>query len=322
MQKVLRILLLVGLVLILVAGGFYAWASLKAAAITSTTVETHRVSFPIPFPLTPEEVAGLDPAADPTAVARERAIERGQHLVHARYVCVECHGEGFGGGVMVDDPMIGTLLGPNLTEGPGSRTRGYGPADWDRAVRHGVAPDGRATAMPAEDFRLMSDQELSDIVAYIRSQPPVDNEVAPVRLGPLGKVLVATGQIRISALVLPSHDEPHPTLPPETEVSAEFGAHLSGVCVGCHGADFSGGPFPGGDPSWVPARNLTPHADGLGGWSYDDFVRAMTEGRRPDGTDLLEPMSLMLPYTRNMTDVERQALWLYLQSVPPVPSPR
>jgi cytochrome c553 len=118
--------------------------------------------------------------------------------------------------------------------------------------------------------------------------------------------------------MMPSHAEPHAALPPETEVSVEFGRHLAGVCTGCHGANLAGGTIPGGDPSWVPARNLTPHVDGLAGWRYEDFLAAITEGTRPDGTALLEPMTLVLPYVRNMTEVEHQALWAYIESVPPV----
>jgi mono/diheme cytochrome c family protein len=174
--------------------------------------------------------------------------------------------------------------------------------------------------MPSEDFQRMSDEELSDIVAYIRSQPPVDNLVPPVSLGPLGKVLVATGQLPLSADRIPSHDAPHALLPPTAEASAEFGAHLAGICAGCHGEDLSGGPIPGAPPNWVPARNLTPHADGLAGWTYDQFTRAMREGVRPDGSPLQEPMTLITPYALNMTEVELQALWAYLQSVPAVPS--
>ena len=48
-----------------------------------------------------------------------------------------------------------------------------------------------------------------------------------------------------------------------------------------HRADLSGGPVPGGDPSWPPARNITPHTGGLAAWSYDDFTRAMREARGP-----------------------------------------
>jgi mono/diheme cytochrome c family protein len=321
MKKPLKIVLASLAVLVLVIGAGYVWAAMKASGLRSAIVETHKVDFPIPVPLTEAELAELGPEDDPDALARERAIERGRHLVQSRYVCTECHGTNFGGGVMVDDPMIGRLLGPNITTGSGSKTVDYEPSDWDRAVRHGVLKGGTPSAMPAEDFQRMSDQELSDVVTFIRSMPPVDNEVPPIRLGPLGTVLVAAGQLPFAAYTIPSHDQPHAVLPPDAEVSAEFGQHLAGVCTGCHGANLAGGPIPGGDPSWVPARNLTPHSDGLAGWSYEDFLAAITEGTRPDGTALLEPMTLVLPYARNMTEVETRALWAYLESVPAVASP-
>jgi len=320
MKKLLKIGLGVVAVLLLLVGGGYGWAVMRAIGLRSTEVPTHRIEFPIPFPLTDAEVAQLPTGADPATAALERAVDRGRHLVESRYACVECHGQDFGGGVMVDDPMIGRALGPNITAGHGSRALGFTPSDWDRAVRHGVRHDGLPSFMPSEDFRLMSDQELSDVVAYIQSRPAVDKEVPPVRLGPLGNVLVATGALPFAAFLMESHDAPHPTAPPVSEVSVEFGRHLSGVCMGCHRTDLSGGPIAGGDPSWVPAKNLTPHAEGLAGWSYEDFVAAVTEGKRPDGSDLRPPMTLILPYARNMTEVEMQALWAFLESVPPLPT--
>jgi mono/diheme cytochrome c family protein len=320
MKKPLKVLLASLAVVVLAVGAGYGWAALKTSRILSQTVETHRADFPVPFPLTAEEREALDSSDDPDAVALARAIERGGHLVGSRYVCADCHGESYGGGVMVDDPMIGRLLGPNITTGVGSLTLAYTPADWDRAVRHGVLPHGRPSAMPAQDFQLMSDQELSDVIAYIRSKPPVDNEVPPIRLGPLGRILVATGQIQVAALTMASHDEGHAALPPVAEVSLDFGRHLAGVCVGCHGADFSGGRIAGGDPSWAPASNLTPHEEGLAGWSYEDFETALRRGTRPDGTALLAPMTFVTPYAVNMTDVEMQALWTYLRSLPPTPA--
>lgn len=310
---------LIGLVLI--GAGFFVWASMASSRVLARTIETHSVDFPVPFPLTDEEIEMLDPEADVERVAYERALERGRHLVESRYACSECHGRDFGGGVMVDAFPIGTLLGPNLTSGEGSRTAGYSPADWDRIVRHGVTPEGRPAAMPSEDYRLMSDRELSDIIVYLRAQPPVDNEVPPIRLGPLGKILVATGQLPLSADLIESHNEPHAVVPPPTAVSEEFGRHLAGVCTGCHRDDFSGGPIASGDPSWPPAGNLTPHADGLAEWSYDDFLAAMREGRRPDGTAIGAPMTLIMPYAQSMTDVEMEALWVYLRSIPARPTP-
>ena len=174
--------------------------------------------------------------------------------------------------------------------------------------------------MPSEDFEHMSDQELSDIVAYLRVQPPVNNEVPAVTIGPLGKLLLATGQIVMAYDKMAPHDGEHALLPPAAEVSVGFGQHLANVCVGCHQADFSGGTISGGDPSWVPARNLTPHQEGLGGWTFEQFATVMRDGIRPDGTSIRAPMNTVMPYAQRMTDVELEALWTYLQSLPPVAS--
>lgn len=309
--------------LVVISGLFYGWAALRARAELDRTIDTHAATFPIPFPLTETELVELGLEEDPgSAIALERAIERGEHLVTARYGCGDCHGADFSGGVMIDAFPIGTILGPNLTTGDGSATIDYETSDWDRIVRHGVKPDGRPALMPASDYQLMSDQELSDIVVYIRSRPPKQAQVVPPELGPMGKVLLATGQIPLAADLLPSHGVPHNTFPPEATVSVEFGRHLAGPCIGCHGERLAGGPIPGGDPSWAPAANLTPHEEGLAAWTFDAFRAAMTEGIRPDGTPLRAPMDLIVPYGNEMTDVELEALWSYLRSVPPLPMPR
>ena len=41
-------------------------------------------------------------------------------------------------------------------------------------------------------------------------------------------------------------------------------------------------------------------------------------GQRPDGSALRAPMTLMASYGQSMKEVERRALWAYLQSLPPV----
>ncbi len=317
MRVLLKIVALVLLALVLVGAAGYAWVSHGANRALSRSYEAHSVDFPVPFPLEEAERGALGLTEEEAqAVALERAMERGRHLLDARYPCADCHGEDFGGGVMVDAFPIGRLLGPNLTSGRGGRTADYAPEDWDRIVRHGILPDGRPSVMPSEDFRRMSDQELSDIIVYLRSRPPVDHEVAPVSLGPLGKFLVASGEIELSADVIEAHHGPHARMPPEAEVDVEFGGHLASVCAGCHGVDLAGGQIAGGDPSWPPASNLTPV--GLGSWTYADFEIAMREAARPDGSALREPMASVAPYARRMTDVEMEALWSYLRSLDPV----
>lgn len=322
----------VGLVVLAGVGG-YLWAGSATTTKLASTYDIKASTFPVPWPLSDEELgalraersAGVKKGADPLAgvdlntLAMDAAVARGKHLVEARYVCVECHGVDFGGGTMIDDPAIGTILGPNLTTGTGSRTVKYEVADWDRMVRHGVKPDGHPGVMPSEDYFAMSDRELSDIVAYIRSKPAIDKTVPAPTFGPVGKVLVATGQFQFSADLHPTkHEGPHLALPPMAAANAEFGKHLVQVCTGCHRANLVGGPIVGGPPDWPPAANLTPAA--LVGWTYEDFLRAMREGKRKDGTALRDPMALMPKYAKNMTDTELQALWAYISTVPPVAS--
>jgi cytochrome c553 len=333
---------LAGVGVLLVGGGAMGagWVTMQSNAVLGTKYDAHVVDFPIPFPLTPAEIevlrteraapidpaAPVDPAAAPVdplagvdlaALALDRAVERGAHLVAARYACGECHGADFAGGTMIDDPMMGQLLGPNLTRGKGSRTLTYTASDWDRMVRHGIRPDGHASPMPSKDFFAMSDRELSDIVAYIQSLPAVDAEVAPVAFGPVGLVLVATGAFEFSATVHPAHDAAHVVEPPPEAPDAVFGRHIALACTGCHRANFAGGPIIGGPPDWPPAANLTP--TGLAGWTYEGFVTAMREGKRPDGTPLRTPMAEMGRVASNMTETELRAMWAFIQTLPPTP---
>jgi mono/diheme cytochrome c family protein len=165
MKKLLKVVGILVAMLVLLAAGVYVWASITTKRVLAQTFETHLVDFPSPFPIDAAEVSALGLTDDAArSLALKRAIERGRHLVAARYTCTACHGANFGGGVMVDAFPLGRLLGPNLTLGAGSRTADFKPQDWDRIVRHGVLRDGHGAVMPSEDFQQMSDQELSDII--------------------------------------------------------------------------------------------------------------------------------------------------------------
>lgn len=335
----MKVIKLLGLVLVLLAlaiGGAVLALGRKAEARLARTWTAPPSDFPVPWPLSDEEVAAIEAAAaarapdepppaalseeQKAAIAGERALARGRRLLDSRYACKECHGEDYGGGTMVDDPAIGRFLGANLTRGQGSAVAAYRPQDWSNMVRHGVKPDGRPTLMPAQDFARMSDQELSDIVFTLQSAPPVDRVMPPPELGPVGTALVALGEIRLFAEERDLHAREHRALPPAEAVGVELGAHLGQVCVGCHGPDLAGGPIPGGDPSWPPAANLTPHESGLAGWTFEQFQASLASGRRPDGTELRAPMAGVGRFASNMNEVEQRALFAWLQSLPPKPS--
>jgi mono/diheme cytochrome c family protein len=344
MKRLIAVLLGLVALLVLAAGGLLMWAGAATESRLAQTFEAHEVDFPVPFPLTDEELAQLraetaatqpegaaapveaEPAPDPLAdldldaIALERAVERGKHMVAARYVCIECHGADFGGGTMIDGMPMARIFGPNLTQGEGSVVKDYTLTDWDLIVRHGIKPDGRPALMPSEDFVNMSDRELSDILAYIGSMAPVDKPSLAPEFGPVGKMLVAAEKLPLSAEGHHDHHAAHAAEPPDTAVSVEFWKHLASVCVGCHRPDFSGGPIVGGDPSWLPASNLTKHAQGLEGWTFEDFRKAIVDGVRKDGSEVRAPMSLMTPYAKKMTDTELQALWTFIESLEAKPT--
>lgn len=244
-------------------------------------------------------------------------------LAHGRHVatirgCSDCHGADFGGQIFIDDPMMGRYAGPNLTRG--GRGAVLTVADWERAVRHGVRNDGKPLRfMPAVEFNQLSDEDLTALIAYVRHLPPVDRPTIPIRIGPLGRLLHLQGNFPLLLTArLINHSAPHPpTMTPEP--TAAYGAYLATSCSGCHGHGFSGGPIPGAPPEWPPAANLTPDpATGLGTWTETDFLRALREGKRPDGSTLnLQYMPVR--FTSQMKDVEIRALWAFLQTLPPTP---
>lgn len=96
-------------------------------------------------------------------------------------------------------------------------------------------------------------------------------------------------------------------------------------CLGCHTVAKTGKPLAGGRRFETPfgtfvSPNITPDpTHGLGGWTEADFIRAMREGRSPDG-DAYYPVFPFTSFT-GMTDADLRDLWAYLQSVEAVAEP-
>ncbi len=328
MKKVLKVLGLSLIAIVVLAAGAWGFASWKAGNRYNKQWEAHDATFPIPFPLGEADIAALrteriaagaspdDPLAgvDLQKLALERAIANGQHLVQSRVGCSGCHDKDFGGGVIIDAPILGHWAAPNLTTGKGSVTLEYTASDWDHAVRHGLRRGGRSSSMPAIEFVNLSDHELSDIVAYIRSMPPVDRDMGRVKFGPVFSFVMAFDSSALVAFNV-DHQKAHAVEPPAAAPTAEYGEHLVQVCRGCHGANLSGGKIQG-DPNMPIVANLTPHETGLKDWTEEDFIRALREGKRKDGRQLSEYM----PWKAygQMGDAELKAIWAYLRTVPPV----
>lgn len=245
----------------------------------------------------------------------EDAVARGAYLASTVSVCVDCHGADLGGMVVVDDPGLGRIVAPNLTQGEGGLAALRDDQELARAIRYGVGPDDKALmVMPSDDYHHLTDEDLGAIVAYIRSLPPVDEALPDNTLRPLGRLLLALGQLDVFAAsrIDMALRAPEALAP---EVSKAYGQYLANIagCTGCHGPGLSGGTIPGAPPDFPPAANLTPSGE-LGSWDFGDFRATLRTGKTPKGRALSEQM----PWKSygKMSDQELRAIWLFVSSVP------
>ncbi|MGN6563370.1 MAG: c-type cytochrome [Thermomicrobiales bacterium] len=254
------------------------------------------------------------PAESLTIPTDAASVEHGKHIATAMAGCGNCHGVTLGGHVVFDQQPLGSVVAPNLTTGKGGIGATFTDADWVRAIRHGVGPNGKALLiMPSDDYHNLGATDLAALIAYLKQLPPADSSDLPTTaLGPLGRALFVTGQLPL--LPADKIDQRAPLqAPPPAGPTAQYGQYLASfACQGCHGPSYTGGKIPGGDPNDPPAANLTPA--GIGAWSETDFVHALRDGQRPDGTRI--DTAMPWPVFHNMTDDELRALYLFLRTLP------
>ena len=164
--------------------------------------------------------------------------------------------------------------------------------------------------MPADAYATLSDRDLADLIAYLRSRRPVNRDFGRSYLKLPGRILMAAGKVNDLAAERIDHSRSLPVYASPTD-----GAYLARIagCTACHRADLTGRDTPVGPPGAPrpPAINRL----ALRGWTLVDFERVLRTGRRPD-TSLL---STFMPWTSyaGMDDSEISALWLFIQQTPP-----
>ncbi len=240
-------------------------------------------------------------------------IAHGKHVATIRG-CIECHGEGLGGQVFIDDPAVGLLIATNLTSGEGGIGDDYSDEDMVRAIRHGVNKDGKPSIfMPSHEYNPIDRRDLSALVSYIRSVEPVDNVQPATQVGMVARFLYMYGGMHLVPARMIDHNNPIPE-PEENRTPLERGEYLAVTCTGCHGEGFAGGAIPGVPPDWPVAPNITPTGN-IGNWTLDDFKATMETGVTPEGKELRMPY---MPWQMlgAMTDEELEGLYTYLRSLP------
>jgi mono/diheme cytochrome c family protein len=280
-----------------------------------------------------EEQDSIDPASRP-ATAPENVV-RGRAM--ASMLCFACHA----------DPSTGVLSGreihdvppdlacrafaPNITRHP---TRGIG--SWSEKqlayfLRTGCDPWGCLSPPWMPRLTHMADSDLSDLIAFLRSDDPA---VAPSPIVQPGVQLTRRGRLASRFVFKSSPAGRGPAVPPPIEDKVAYGRYVvqgKAHCYVCHSADFRG--LNDWDPSWsqgylgggnvlydlngapIYAPNITAEPKtGIGTWTEDQFVRAVYEGLHPGGHALRYPM---LPYME-LSDAEVRAVFAYLQTVPKI----
>ncbi len=256
------------------------------------------------------------------------AVARGAAIFHS--TCEVCHrgtsSERATGAALTDAPeFLGTFHSSNLTSHPTAGIGALEDKEIARAIRYAVDRHGRRIPMPSYG---MGDADVAALLGFLRSNDPLvasDPTQPPhSKLSALGATILTL----MGASQVPDRPARGIVVPPKT-ASIEYGRYLAHEvydCVGCHTPGYSPDKgegderFSGGldfrDPSGNPvySRNLTPDESGIAHYRSASLARALREGVRADGTVLSSPM----PLFRGLDDVEIEALYVYLRSLPRV----
>jgi cytochrome c2 len=268
-------------------------------------------------------------------------VERGRYLANDVAACMVCHSTR--DKTKLSGPLVEGTLGKggerfDRREGfPGVfYSRNITPAGIDRytdgelfrAITTGVTKEGRAMfpVMPYHYYGQMDPEDIRCIIAYLRTLPPVENEVpASVADFPMNFILNS----------IPQKANPHPI--PAASDTLAYGAYiaLTSACIECHtpvkhgqilpDLGFSGGrEFRLPDGSIVRSANITPDkSTGIGNWDKDLFIRRFKlYADSSYSLPLTQPggFNTIMPWTEyaRMKKEDLAAIFAYLRHVQPV----
>ena len=170
------------------------------------------------------------------AAADEDAVMHGEYLVRAGG-CFSCHtaagGQKLAGGRALATPF-GTFYSPNITPDPQTGIGRWTDAQFVRALREGVRPDGANyfPVFPYPSFTGITDDDALAIKAYLFSRPPVRQQNRPHDVAfPISKRFLQTGWKLL--FFTPGPFEPAP----ERSAAYNRGAYLVSAlahCGECH----------------------------------------------------------------------------------------
>jgi len=269
-------------------------------------------------------------------------IARGRYLVTTILACGNCHTpkdaagnpipgkELAGGGLTFNTPQFAGTAS-NITPDCATGIGDWSADDIKKAITQGIRPDHArlpgtplAGVMWVNFYKAMTPSDLDAVVAYLRSIPPVENDIQ----APVYKTAVVRDTYPDAEAGFSERDFADPV---------RRGAYLVtiGHCMECHtpmakgAADYRKALGKGGrkfappmvtgyarDWQGTVARNITAHpVAGIGSWADADIKRAITKGHSRNGRRLGPPMGYA--WYAGLSGEDLDAIVAWLRTLPP-----
>ncbi|GGF62408.1 cytochrome c [Azorhizobium oxalatiphilum] len=263
--------------------------------------------------------------------APEATVARGAYVAR-QADCVACHttegGASFAGGLAMGTP-IGAIYTTNITPDRETGIGSYSLAEFDNAVRRGVARDGHRLypAMPYPSYAKMTDEDVQALYGYFMKR------VTPVRQENRASDIPWPLNMRwpLAFWNIPFYDG-HPYVA-DTSRSAQWnrGAYLvqgAGHCGSCHtprglamqerALDQGSAAYLSGallDGWYAPSLRNDPNT-GLGRWSESEIVSYLRTGRNVHGVVFGSMLEAFNNSTQHLSEEDLGAMAHYLKSLP------
>ncbi|WP_082016684.1 cytochrome c [Cupriavidus sp. IDO] len=270
-------------------------------------------------------------SAPQSAVTPAQQLERGRYLAKIAN-CAACHtregGKPFAGGLPIRT-AVGTIYSTNITPDKGSGIGAYTLADFDRAVRQGVALHGKRLypAMPYPSYARMRTEDVAALYAYLRA------EVAPVSQRNPAAQMRWPFSMRWLLAVWNGFFLDDAPVRTDTAKGAEWnrGAYLVQAvahCGACHtprgmlfaekGLDERSKRFLSGAivEGWSATNLTSDQITGLGAWSRAEIAEFLRTGRNAHATSFGPMSTVISTSTQYMNATDLDAVAAYLKSIP------
>ena len=266
--------------------------------------------------------AGADQAATDAGL-----VARGEYLARAGN-CRGCHSERGGkpwAGGRAIDTSFGTVYTSNLTPDPRTGLGQWTADDFWNALHEGRSRDGHLLypAFPYTSYTRVTRDDADALWAYLRSLPAVEQANRPHALRfpyDTQAALAAWRALYFKAGVF----EPDATKPADWNRGAYLVQGL-GHCSACHASRNAFGASEDADrlggglmpvQNWYAPSLTSAHEAGVAGWSREDVVALLRDGRSAHASVVGPMAEVVLGSTQHLSAADLDAMAAYLQSLP------